>query len=383
MTEIREEITIQERVSNICNDLYVKGNKPTIRLVLSMMPDIKSTSTIHKYFTMWKKEQVANQASLYDKLGFSSDFTQSFMKEITRFSVEAEQRYQEQAQDAVEQKDIAIEELSRTEEKLYKQTAVIEQHEKVFKELETDLFKTQSQHKADIEAQKSTHEVLVAELRQQLLDETGKNTELSKSNESLRTDIAKAELKLEGNAEFVAEVKGQNQALQEDNKRLNKVESELSRAIATLEATVIGNNKLITNYEANHKVLQDNLTGLEKERLEFVIDSKKLNRDIEDLNSSLANTKELLSNEKVKAAELKAAFDEQVINSNLFTSELKSSHDDQVRNLNSSISNHEKLILQLELHQDTLETEKVELIKKIYGLNKEEKQPTKESTTRS
>lgn len=360
MTDIREEITIQERVSTICNDLYVKGNKPTIRLVLSLMPDIRSTSTIHKYFTIWKNEQVANQASLYDKLGFSSDFTQSFMKEITRFSVEAEQRYQEQAQDAVEQKDIAIEELSRTEEKLYKQTAVIEQHEKVFKELEKDLFKTQSQYKADIEAQKSTHEVLVTELRQHLLDETSKNTELSKSNELLRTDIAKAELKLEGNAEFVAEVKEQNQALQGDNKRLNKIESELSRAIATLEATVIGNNKLITNYEANHKELQDNLTSLEKERLEFVIDSKKLNRDIEDLNSSLANTKDLLSNEKVKAAESKAAFDE------------------QVRNLSLSITNNEKLILQLELHQDTLETEKVELIKQINGLSKEEKQSTKE-----
>ena len=372
MTEIREEITIQERVSAICNDLYVKGNKPTIRLVLSLMPDIRSTSTIHKYFTIWKKEQIANQSSLYDKLGFSSDFTQSFMKEITRFSVEAEQRYHEQAQDAVEQKDIAIEELSRTEEKLYKQTAVIEQHEKVFKELETDLFKVQSQHKTDIQAQKSTHDVLITELRQQLLDETDKNTELSKSNESLRTDIAKAELKLEGNVEFVAEVKDQNKALQEDNKRLNKVESELSRTIATLEATVIGNNKLISNYEANHKVLQNNLTGLEKERQEFVLDSKKLNRDIEDLNSSLANTKELLSNEKVKAAELKAAFDEQIINSNLSITELKSSHDDQVRNLNLSITNNEKLILQLELYQDSLETEKVELIKQINEFRKEE-----------
>ncbi|MEY8216114.1 MAG: DNA-binding protein, partial [Colwellia sp.] len=68
--------SIQERVNDICSELYADGTKPTVRLVRSMLSDVKSTSTVHKYFANWKKELEANQQSLYDKLGFSSEFTQ-------------------------------------------------------------------------------------------------------------------------------------------------------------------------------------------------------------------------------------------------------------------------------------------------------------------
>ena len=87
--ENTENLSTQDRVNQICNELYQKGTKPSARLVLAELPDVSSTSTVHKYFSNWKREMEANQQSLYDRLGFSPDFTKSFMKEISRFAVEA------------------------------------------------------------------------------------------------------------------------------------------------------------------------------------------------------------------------------------------------------------------------------------------------------
>ncbi|WP_426577273.1 DNA-binding protein [Xenorhabdus stockiae] len=242
--------SIQEKVHTICNELYAKGMKPTVRMVLSMLPDVKSTSTVHKYFANWRKEVEANQQSLYDKLGFSSEFTQSFMKEITRFSVEAEQRYKEQALDANEQRDIALEELERNEERLYKQTALIEQRDKEIRELQSELRNVQEQNKSQLVQEQGSHRVIVQELRQQLDTQVEENRSLAASNESLRTEIAKAELRLEGNQEYVGEVKAQNTALLSENKALNSHITDLNKQLARFEATLAGNDKLMAQMEA-------------------------------------------------------------------------------------------------------------------------------------
>ena len=300
-----EQNSIQERVSSICNDLYSKGTRPSIRLVLSMLPDVSSTSTVHKYFANWKKELEANQQSLYDRLGFSSEFTQSFMKEITRFGVEAEQRYKEQAVDSNDQRDIAIEELEKTEEKLHKQNAIIEQQQKEIKELQTEVIKVQDKLKADLSAEQQSNKVIVAELRQQLLEANNENKTLSSNNENLRTEIAKAELKLEGNQEYVNEVKTQNADLVKDNKELNKNIASLSKNIASYEATLSGNEKLITNLEASAKSNAENLTKINDEIAEYknnVIDlgnelnrSNKINETLkEKLKEQLDNSNEKL-----------------------------------------------------------------------------------------
>ena len=125
--ENTENLSTQDRVNQICNELYQKGTKPSVRLVLAELPDVSSTSTVHKYFSNWKREMEANQQSLYDRLGFSPDFTKSFMKEISRFAVEAEQRYKGMADDANEQREQAVSDLAKAEDKLHKQTAVVEQ----------------------------------------------------------------------------------------------------------------------------------------------------------------------------------------------------------------------------------------------------------------
>lgn len=296
-----EHNPIQDQVFAVCNDLYSKGQKPTVRLVLSLLPDVRSTSTVHKYYAMWKTELEAGQQSLYDKLGFSVEFTQAFMKEITRFGVEAEQRYKEQADDANEQRDIAIEELARIEDRLHKQLAVVEQQQKQIKSLEAELSQAIK-----------TQEVRVAELRQQLSERDQENKDLAKTNETLRTNIAKAELKLEGNTAYTEEVKAQNQVLSAENKDLNRQIAEMSKVAAGHESTIAGNEKLITQQAAMQTQLQSALDKLTAEHAEQASELKDVRKvlDVERESHAAANDK--LAAEVQSVAELKRIVSEQL-----------------------------------------------------------------------
>ena len=304
MSDLIVSNTIQERVTTICNDLYANGTKPSVRVVLSMLPDIHSTSTVHKYFSTWKKELEASQKSLYDKLGFSSEFTQSFMKEITRFSVEAEQRYKQQAQDAIEQQEVALEDLSRSEERLHKQTALIEQKDNELREIQTELVRVQENTKAELSSLEKSNEAIVVELRQQLVNAEETNNTLAAANESLRTNIARADLKLESNQEYVTEVKSQNSTVTTENKELNKAVAELSKQVATQEVVISGNAKLIENLESTSASAQLEASKSDTERL-------AANQLLEATRSHLDDSKNELVQANEKNAELRKTVDEQ------------------------------------------------------------------------
>jgi len=295
-----ENNRIQEQVNAICNELYAKGTKPTVRLVLSMLPDVSSTSTVHKYFANWRREIEANQQSLYDKLGFSKEFAQSFMKEITRFSVEAEQRYKQMAMDANEQRDSALDDLARSEDRLFKQNAVIDQLEKENEQLKQALAATKAEAKAELqktielsnaalEKERGTHSAVVSELRQQLKQDSEKVASLSESNEQLRTEIAKARLKLEGNQQYVDEVKAQSVSLIAENKELAREIAELNRRLAGQEATLNGNTRLIENLEATIKENSSKLNQYEQERIETNLRQKTLETELSQLQKALQN----------------------------------------------------------------------------------------------
>lgn len=303
--------SIQEQVNEKCNELYASGTKPTVRLILSMLPSVSSTSTVHKYVVIWKDELKANQESLYSKLGFSSEFTQSFMKEITRFSVEAEHRYKEESQDAKEQRDLAIESLSSAEDKLFKQQAVVEKLTKEIAELHAELKAVNAEHKLAISKEQDTSAAIVSELRKQLEDESKASEELAKSNESLRTQVATVRLKLEGNQQYVDEVKSQSKLLTGENKALTIQISDLLKSNASQESMIAGNDKLISNLESSLKEGQRFTANVEQENNSLKSQLEKLSAN---LNAEKAERQELaaqLERSNVSIVDLKNTVAEQ------------------------------------------------------------------------
>ena len=254
---------MQDRVSEICNDLYGRGEKVSVRVILTYLPDISSTSTVHKYYANWRKELEANEKSLYDKLGFSSEFTQMFMKEISRFSVEAEQRYKGIADEANEQRDTAIEELAKAEERLHKQTAVVEQQGKEIATLKADRSADEKAHISEIEKLNNSHEVLVQELRSRIVQLEKDLTDTTKTNESLRTDLAKSQLKLESNQDYVNEVKAKQESLEKQASELQDKNQSLSNQNAKLETQRDADKQLIESMTERSNDLKANLDSLQ------------------------------------------------------------------------------------------------------------------------
>lgn len=316
----------QDVVNQICSDFLRKGEKPSVRLILAEIPNINSTSTIHKYFSKWKDEQVKKQESLFEKFGLSTEFTSSFMKEINRFSIEIEERYKEQAQDAHDQQEQAISDLENSESKVKDQFMKIDQQEKQISILHTELA-------TELKSNEST----VIEIRKQLTTSLSENKQLSDQNESLRTGIAKAELTLQANQEFVKEVKSQNSQLTSDNKELNSCIAELNRDIASKESTMIGNEKLILTLENEQEKTTKQLIRFDSNNTKLQSELASVRNDLATISTKLTEEKEKLVQQTYLTAELRSNFEDQT-----------RTHEKTLRSYEATIVGNEKLIIQLE-----------------------------------
>jgi len=278
---------MQERVNEICNDLYGRGEKVSVRVILTYLPDVSSTSTVHKYYANWRKELEANEKSLYEKLGFSSEFTQMFMKEISRFSVEAEQRYKGIADEANEQRDTAIEELAKAEDRLHKQTALVEQQGKEISQLKADITANEKAHTAELEKVKESHDVLVLELRHRIEQLEKELNEAVKGNESLRTELAKSQLKLESNQDYVNEVKAKQEQLEQQGVELQDKNQVLSNQNAKLETQREADKELISSINERLHDLKENADSLQTKLSESEAAYKTVSIELSEYKSQV------------------------------------------------------------------------------------------------
>ncbi|WIG71440.1 DNA-binding protein (plasmid) [Photobacterium damselae] len=286
---------LQDKVTMICNDLYSKGQKVSVRIVLSMLPDVSSTSTVHKYYKTWKDELEANQKSLLEKMGFSEEFTRVFMTEITRHATEAERRYRDMADDAKEQSQQAIDDLERAEERLYKQTAILEQREKQIKNLEAELAQTENAQLA-----------ITQELRQQIESLTDQLNESTVSNERLRTELAKNEIKLESNTLIVEESKNKNTELNEQVKSLNDKVIAQTQELTRFESKQESQELLLSELRETKAALQMANSHLDNELRQLQQERHTLNSHLNDAKTNGVAFSNRLEQASEQIAELKA-----------------------------------------------------------------------------
>jgi len=316
----------QNLTDNICNELLQKGIKPTVTLVLAKIPNINSRSTVHKYFKKWADEQNRKKEDIFKKLGFSSEFTSSVLNEVSRFNCEAEQRYIEQAQYANDQRNHAISDLQNSENKVNEQASLISQFEEMINNLQTELATEQK-----------SNESTVAEIRKQLTTSLSENKKLTTQNESLRTAIAKSELRRESNQELVDEIKSQNAQLTIDNKELHLDVAELNRGIASKESTITGNEKLILILEAEQEKTATQLNNLDSMNTKLQSEMTSSRNELSNINAKLSDEKDRFTKQVSINNELKSNFEEQT-----------RTHKQTLRSYESTITGNEKLIAQLE-----------------------------------
>ena len=217
------------------------------------------------------------------------------MAEITRHATEAERRYRDIAEDAKEQSVKAIEDLERAEERLHKQTALLEQREKSNKDLQSEIAQSEKAQQA-----------ITQELRKQIEDLQGQVAELGESNERLRTDLAKNELLLDGNKELVETTKLHNKELSEQVKTLNNDVIEQAKTITRLEASQESKQGLMDELKDNkltlieqNKVLDTDLRHAQQER-------HTLQSALGETKASMTHVTERLEQANHQVAELRA-----------------------------------------------------------------------------
>jgi len=319
----------QDMTNNVCNEFLRNGIKPTVSLVLAKLQDISSRSTAHKYFKNWIDDQNSKKEAIFKNLGFSKEFTSSFLDEINRFNVDAEQRYKSLAHDANEQRDHAISDLQVSENKVSQQAIVINQQEQQIKDLQTELI-----------IERKANEITVNEVRQQLTTSLNDNKQLTNQNESLRAGIAKAELKLESNQQLVDEVKSQNSLLTIDNKELNSDVAELNRSIASEESTIKGNDKLILALENEQKKTNKQLSDFDSNKIKQQSEIASQRNELTTINNKFTEEKKKLAQQISLNTELKSHLEDQA-----------RTHVKILNGYEATIAGNEKLITQLEKSQ--------------------------------
>jgi len=80
---------LRERVFMICDGLSDKGEKCTVRRVLSEIPEHNSTSTIHPFVKEWNELQLKERDGIRESYQLSSSFMDALVSETERVNKDA------------------------------------------------------------------------------------------------------------------------------------------------------------------------------------------------------------------------------------------------------------------------------------------------------
>ena len=288
-------LSVRERVFRICNQLYAENTKVKIRTVLELLPDIKSTSTVHKYHKEWRTQLDNSKKTLFDSFGFSDNFQNAFVSEIARFHTDAKNEYSEKLVELTEERDTAILGLEKADNAIITQQTRADTLEDQVRELQNEihlLTREAKQHSEQLEKDKAfaigkleqqmgdlekrlnnENRLVVEQLQHQIDSLTTKNNELREVNENQRTELAKSQLKLESNTSLVEEVKARATAAAEEAKaRIEKLESSFttlsekhitcSQALAVANEKLAAKDELLVNSLGQYELAINNETSL-------------------------------------------------------------------------------------------------------------------------
>lgn len=305
---------IENEVFAICNKLYSANEKISTRIILNLLPNIKSTSTIHTYFTQWKDNLEKEQSFLIEKLGFSSNFTKAFSAEIARYTLESENKYKEIALSAKEQTAHAVDDLATMESLVTKKDDQLSQLKielnNINQQLNLSVSKL-SDHKIETTKkidslnneikirQKTINDLNIEIAKNQLIGEqhTIAIQSLNKQS-SIKTEqdktIAVLESKLASITDQLTEYKARDK---EKSITENKLRNELSATNKDAQSLLDSNKELINSLESM-TIKQDQIIG------ELMINK----HDIENLRKENNKLSSLSDSQKMQLSSIDAMY---------------------------------------------------------------------------
>jgi len=202
----------QALADNVLDEAWASGVVLSAR-ELAQKLGVSSSSTGNRFKRSWESRMLSRQEKLFDELGFSSDFTQAFMREISRFSAKVKQDHTYLSSSLGSDNADLMLELDQALKDKGDYKGLTEKLQSDVDGLNSELKGLAQENKFKIESQKKDFEHRIENLKvqNQVEREAGqeqhkalesKNNELATTIEALRRELAQADVRLNDLKQF-------------------------------------------------------------------------------------------------------------------------------------------------------------------------------------
>jgi chromosome segregation ATPase len=230
---------LREHVFIVCERLYEKGEKCSVRRVLSEIPEYNSTSSIHPFVKEWHELQQKERDRIRDSYQFSTLFmdalvseTERVNKEVIKQEKEKSEVYKSLLQDATDEVQSFGKKLS---DSLNEVNKLQNERQALVNEIEVMQQTKDSEYKALYAESKR----LVSEHRQELDVVKAMNSEYKNELTSLRASVAELRTSSSQIERQLAVQQQQQDNLIKKNQGLNDEKIELAKKVAVREAVIV------------------------------------------------------------------------------------------------------------------------------------------------
>ncbi|CAH6901135.1 conserved hypothetical protein [Vibrio chagasii] len=296
-----EQLQRRQRVFEICDSLFVKGEKTSVRNVLSMMPDVKSTSTINVDVREWNTQAKNKRMDLFRERGFSDEFVELFSTEITRLSAAKDAEHNAEVLMYKDEADLANELLLKTEGelelagvKLDESNSTISLKDKEITKLKTEL--AQSEKNCEGIEKRLTGEIgdLQDKLNNQKID-------LDKA----QSELAKTEVKHENQETLISNLETQLNECRNKISELSDTVTQKSGEIIRFETQAQGDVQLIKELRESRNKFSSDLTEVEAQYITTKSENARLASELEQATIRFGTASERLTSLSDQFTELR------------------------------------------------------------------------------
>ncbi|MDA0155432.1 hypothetical protein OH460_24235 [Vibrio sp. Makdt] len=296
-----EQLQRRQRVFEICDSLFVKGEKTSVRNVLSMMPDVKSTSTINVDVREWNTQAKNKRMDLFRERGFSDEFVELFSTEITRLSAAKDAEHNAEVLMYKDEADLANELLLKTEGdlelagvQLQEANTTISLKDKEITKLKTELEQSQKNCEG-IETRLSDEISVLQDNANNLKVELDKHQSL----------LAKAEVKLENQVTVIKNLENQLTDCRKQISELSDTVTQKSGEIIRFETQAQGDAQLLQELRESRNKFSTDLSELETEYITSKSENARLSSELEQAMIRFGNASERLTSLSDQLTELR------------------------------------------------------------------------------
>ncbi|TCU01418.1 hypothetical protein EDB47_11889 [Vibrio crassostreae] len=296
-----DQLQRRQRVFEICDSLFVKGEKTSVRNVLSMMPDVKSTSTINVDVREWNTQAKNKRMDLFRERGFSDEFVELFSTEITRLSAAKDAEHNAEVLMYKDEADLANELLLKTEGelelagvKLEESNTTISLKDKEITKLKTELAQTEKNCEG-IEKRLSNE---IDDLQDKL---SIQKVDLDKA----QSELAKTEVKLENQETLISNLETQLNECRNKISELSDTVTQKSGEIIRFETQAQGDIQLIKELRESRNKFSNDLAEVEAEYITTKSENARLSSELEQATIRFGTASERLTSLSDQFTELR------------------------------------------------------------------------------